>query len=156
VIKIALAFLLIMTGCASLNKAQRADVPPTVSFSRYLMISTCLRTEKVCRDPVAKNLEQANISVPFVDGVAQSSVTLIESNLNFTGDVTITAKENAYQVDLKLSSGNGDKRREEKHSFSVSNLNEFSETTLMNQPIPFNKGILRAQLVFGPLLIISK
>lgn len=139
-----------------LQKVQRVDVPPTVAFSRYIMISTCYRTEKVCRDPVVKNLEQANASAPFVSGVAQNSVSVFEEGLDFTGDITITAKESDFQVDLKLRSGNSEKRISEKLSFTVKDLNEFSETVVMDKPIAFNKGLLRAQLVFGPVLNITK
>lgn len=119
------------------------------------MISTCYRSEKVCRDPVVKNLELANSSASFVAGVARNSVSVLEEGLNFTGDITITAKENDYQIDLELRSGNSEKRKGEKVSFTLKDLNQITETTIMDKPINFNKGLLRAQLVFGPVLNIT-
>lgn len=131
-------------------------MPPTVAFSRYLMISTCYQTEKVCRSPVAKNLETANTSALFKDGVAQNTVSVTEEGQIFTGDITMTAKEDGFQIDLKLHSGNTQKRIGEKYSFWVKDLNSLKETVVMDKPIPFRRGMLRAQLVFGPVLNITK
>jgi hypothetical protein len=153
---VILTFMLFTVSCALKQRAQRMDVPKTVAFSRYLMISTCYRTEKSCRDPVVKNLEQANTSAPFINGVAHNQVSLNEEGLIFTGETRITATENAYQVDLVLHSGNSQKRAGEKLSFVVSDIDQFKETVVMDKPIAFNKGLLRAQFVFGPVLNITR
>ncbi len=153
---LALVFIFLTSGCGLLQKVNRVDVPPTVPFSRYLMISTCYQTEKVCREPVAKNLETANTSSPFKDGVAQNTVSVTEEGQIFTGDITFTAKEDGFQIELKLHSGNTQKRTGEKVSVWVKDLNHLEETVVIDKPIAFRRGMLRAQLVFGPVLNITK
>lgn len=156
--KIVFGFLvlLMVSGCAFLKKVNHVDAPSTVAFSRYLMISTCYQTEKVCRSPVVKDLETANTSALFKNGVAQNAVTVTEEGQIFTGDITITAKEDGFQVDLKLHSGNTSKRTGEKVSMWVKDLNYLEETVVIDKPIAFRRGMLRAQLVFGPVLNITK
>lgn len=154
--KIFLIVWLFTSGCGLLKKVKRVEVPPTVAFSRYLMISTCYQTEKVCRSPVAKDLETANTSAVFKDGVAQNTVTVTEEGQIFTGDITMTAKEDGFQIDLKLHSGNTQKRTAEKVSVWVKDLNHLQETMVIDKPITFRRGMLRAQLVFGPVLNITK
>lgn len=154
--KIFLIVWLFTSGCGLLKKVKHVEVPPTVAFSRYLMISTCYQTEKFCRSPVVKDLETANTSAVFRNGVAQNTVTVTEEGQIFTGDITMTAKEDGFQIDLKLHSGNASRRPAEKQTFWVKDLNFLKETMVIDKPITFRRGMLRAQLVFGPVLNITK
>lgn len=154
--QLALVLYLFANGCTLMQKLNRVETPKAVAFSRYLMISTCYHNEKSCREPVVKDLENANASALFVDGAAQNVVTVMDEGLIFTGTIIFTAKEESFQVDLKLHSGNSEKRLAEKSILTVNDLNKVEETVVMDKPIPFKKGILRAQLVFGPPLNITK
>ncbi|MES2965066.1 MAG: hypothetical protein V4760_14365 [Bdellovibrionota bacterium] len=182
---LAFLSLVLAVGCACPSKPGEtaAVAPPAASpiarqivivtnpdFSRYLMVTVCYKGHKDCIGPVVKNLEQANVKLQwenfskgYVDSkpargvTAVDKVNMIEGSVPFTSEIRVTKHDGkkTTSVYMMLRSGAGTKREGKVKTFEIPDLAQLKETKLSDEPIEFEGGTLKAELVVGPPLNLT-
>jgi hypothetical protein len=164
---ICLSTIFLLVSCVS-KHATNANTTSeqSVVFSRYISITTCYQGQEKCIGPVVKNLESANVEKRFERFYKgyEGGLTTLESNrieeygIPFNSEVRITKKDfsDTYYVYMMLRSGPGTSRNGVIKSFEIKSLSSFNGVNLIDKPIKFKDGELRAELTFGPPLKLSK
>lgn len=144
---------------------ERISTEPTIAFSRYISVITCLLGNEKCIGPVVKNLDSANVEKKFErfnkgnrsGRSALDSSRIVEEGIPFDSEVRISRKESStYFVYLMHRSGPTTSRNGVVKTFEVNNISMFKNLTVVDKEIKFTNGELRAELTFGPQLKLSK
>lgn len=182
---IILAFTaLVIAGCAcpqkmasppaatAANEKFETQIPVVVNpdFARYMTITVCYTGQKECIGPTVKNLEQANVKLNWEDfskgtvdskpvrgSSAVDTLKLTENQVPFTSEIRVTKHEgkSSTYVYLMLRSGQGTKRQGKVKTFEIADLSQLKETKLIDEPIKFDGGTLKAELVIGPPMTLT-
>ncbi|MGE4133606.1 MAG: hypothetical protein AB7F86_18360 [Bdellovibrionales bacterium] len=159
-------FIVILSSCASKEvKDQSSSEPPVIRFSRYFSITTCYKGRTKCIGPVVKGLEKANVEKKAKiekwgdepAALVQDAVRIEENGVLFSGEVRISKKASSdtYYIFLILRSGSTVIGHGAVRALHVKDLTSFDSVTVIDQPIHFDQGTLRAQLTVGPYLKIT-
>jgi hypothetical protein len=142
-----------------------ATAEPASSLNRYLMITVCFDGGE-CLGPVAKDLENSSVDLKFEScggkcgkgASAVDRIRVVDEGVPFNAEIRVTriGGLDEYYVYTMLRSGPTLKRHGKVKTFRIKDLAKFDEVRVKDEPIKFNGGTLKAELVVGPQIEVTK